>query len=254
MMESTGFLCDSCSEIFHEEIELRTHVAEEHNDLCFAVANYSSSGESDITAISLISDQNKRMKNSTRKMMTSRRRAARLFTCDKCEYTTKIKASMKVHKLVHTVDCPYCQFKTVKQSSLKEHIVSDHQAQMLVPVTGDMVEYVGTAARNEEEFISGDRANQRLLNKITPSEDLLTGEFSYIGDISRPKVIVSKEAVLMTERAFQFLAEAENTKQEDVEEEMIEVEEEQIEVIVPDDAGLMMNEDSNDNTCNWMIV
>ena len=58
-MNVASFLCDLCSEIFPKEIELRKHVKEEHNIICYATAEYSSSGESDKTNLSSItvSDQ-----------------------------------------------------------------------------------------------------------------------------------------------------------------------------------------------------
>ena len=258
-MNSAGFLCDLCSEIFPKEIDLRKHVKEEHNIICYATAEYSSSGESDKTDLSSItvSDQKEISLKMKKSSMRRRRGVAREFTCDKCEYTTKVKASMKVHKLIHTVDCPYCQFKTVKQSSLKEHIMSDHQTQMVMPVMGGMG---GRAvARTGEQFILGDIANQRLLNKITPSEDLLTGEFSYIGDIFKPGVIVSRETVILTSQALQFLTDNAKQKEiQEVEEEMVEIEEQQIEVIVSDEQAreiISQTDDSpSNNIYNWRIV
>ena len=236
-METQGYLCDFCSEIFTEEFELANHVKDDHNLDWLATAEYSSSCESDgdgdqTDRSSLCSDQ-------TRVSLPSsyiRRRAARIFSCDKCDYKTNVKASMKVHKLIHTLDCPYCQFKTVRQHHLKEHIISDHQTKMMKPdkdVWGR-----GAVSKGGEQFILGDIANQRLLNTIRPGQDSHSGDFSYIGDIMKPSVIVSKETMVLTNQALQFLAGlAGQEEAEQMGEQMVEVEESQIEVIVSDECA-----------------
>jgi len=99
-------------------------------------------------------------------------------------------------------------------------------------------------------FILGKIAIQGLLNKLHPSTNMITEEFSYISDNNKPSVIVNKETVDIVNKALQFLAD--NVKQY---EEMVEVEEEQIEVIVPDysASGDVTVDDNHNDMYNWMI-
>merc|ERR550519_2359457 len=121
-MASQGYLCDFCSEIFVEENELRSHVKDDHKIDWYTPTEFSTSSDSnDQSSLSDVSFHSFVMKKKRRSAAP-----ARIFTCDKCDYKTKVKSSMKVHKLVHTLDCPYCEYKTVWQQQLKEHIVTDH--------------------------------------------------------------------------------------------------------------------------------
>ena len=236
-MNSQGYLCDLCSEIFPDESDLKKHIEDEHEDKL--VSEYSSPVESDLAAVL----PTRMFQEVSRKK--SKKRPTRSFSCDKCDYTTMVKSSMKMHMLVHTVDCPYCEFKTVRQSNLKEHIMSDHKTQIFLL---DKRERGGTVTRGGEEFIFGEIANQGLLNKIPQSPNLLTGEFSYIGEVNKPRVIVSTDTIDVTNKAIQFLAEHTNTKQETLED-LLEVEEHHMEVVVADDV---------DNNCNdvysWSVI
>ena len=49
-----------------------------------------------------------------------------LHHCDKCKFTTTIKNSLKMHKLTHAENCPFCSFQAVKLELLRLHILSAH--------------------------------------------------------------------------------------------------------------------------------
>jgi len=261
---SPGFLCDLCSEIFDEEVELKNHVKDEHKVLIVAEA-YSpqplpGTGGDSLDSVELSFPSHARQRLVKKQ---SKRRPAILFSCDKCDYTTKVKASMKVHRLIHTLDCPYCDFKSVRQLNLKEHILSEHKHEMYLPDSREhAADVVGTSNRvvssaaikkgsGQQKFIIGEIANQGLLNKLTPSPNVMTEEFSYIRDINKPSVIVNKETVEIMNKALQFLTD--HTKHVD---ELVEVEEEQIEVIVPDYSarGDAVDDDNHNDVYKWTIV
>ena len=261
LTESQGFLCDLCSEIFDEEIELKSHVKDEHKVLIVAEA-YSPESLPGGGGIETPPPARARIRKVKK---ASKRRPVTIFFCDKCDYTTKVKASMKVHKLVHTLDCPYCEFKSVRQVNLKEHILSEHKNEMYLP-DGKKHDVGGVASCStrggvssggikqgvgQQKFILGEIANEGLLKKLTPGTNVMAEEFSYIRDINKPRVIVNKETVEIMNKALQFLSD--HVKQD---EELVEVEEEQIEVIVPDNSasGDITVDDNHNDVYNWMIV
>jgi len=262
--ESQGFLCDLCSEIFDAEIELKNHVKDEHKVLIVAEA-YSpqplpGTGGDSFDNVELPSPSHASQRIAKK---TNKRRPVTLFCCDKCDYTTKVKASMKVHRLIHTLDCPYCDFKSVRQLNLKEHILSEHKHEMYLPDSRKHgVGVVSTSNRvvssagikkgsGQQKFILGKIANQGLLNKLTLTSNMMTEEFSYIRDINKPSVIVNKETVETMNKALQFLTD--HTKQVD---ELVEVEEENIEVIVPDYSvkGDVAVDDNHNDVFKWTIA
>jgi len=258
---SQGFLCDLCSEIFDEEIKLKDHVKDEHKVLIVAEAYSPQSlsvpgGDGD----EISSPSHARLRIVAKE---SKKRPSTLFYCDKCDYTTKVKASMKVHKLIHTLDCPYCEFKSVRQLNLKEHILSEHKNEMYLPesrhhgvgVVSGSIRGVSSGGvkrgPGQQKFILGKIANQGLLSKLTPGPNMMTEEFSYILDINKPSVIVNRGSVDIVNKALQFLAD--HVKHD---EEMVEVEEEQIEVIVPDysASGDVAVDNNHNDVYNWMII
>ena len=49
-----------------------------------------------------------------------------IHCCEFCPYTTKIKSCMSTHRLTHTLDCPFCPFKTIRSEKLTEHMANKH--------------------------------------------------------------------------------------------------------------------------------
>ena len=241
-MESHGYLCDSCSEIYSAEAELKNHIESEHSSLlCFSTTQCSSSGEESYYVAEVPSpliDQNDESCASVALTGTfvqktvSKRRPTRTYRCDKCDYSTNVKGCLGKHKLTHTLDCPYCLYKTVRQSNLKDHIVADHHTEMFLPKSLSEDEY---QLKGGGQFIYGDIANQSLLNKAHHGLEYLKPEFSYIQDLYKPKVIVDTGSMKLATKALEFLTEYQ-IKRDCNFNEMVEVEENQFEVIVSDES------------------
>ena len=54
------------------------------------------------------------------------RKARVIHSCEFCSYTTKIKSCMNSHRLTHTLDCPFCPFKTIIADRLSDHMANKH--------------------------------------------------------------------------------------------------------------------------------
>ena len=54
------------------------------------------------------------------------RKARVIHCCEFCSYTTKIKSCMNSHRLTHTLDCPFCPFKTIIADRLTDHMANKH--------------------------------------------------------------------------------------------------------------------------------
>ena len=54
------------------------------------------------------------------------RKARVVHSCEFCSYTTKIKSCMNSHRLTHTLDCPFCPFRTIITDRLSDHVANKH--------------------------------------------------------------------------------------------------------------------------------
>ena len=61
-----------------------------------------------------------------RKKMKKPRKPRVIHCCEFCSYTTKIKSCMTTHRLTHTLDCPFCPFKTIRPERLTDHMTNKH--------------------------------------------------------------------------------------------------------------------------------
>lgn len=128
----------------------------------------------------------------------------RLYYCENCDYKTKIKFSMKSHLLTHTLDCPFCPFKTVRQDNyLSQHIKKEHLdskgALKKQWLTGDGDNNVPWHRR---QFFMVDIANNP---KLRSSDD---PQFAYLRHIpdGRQRLVFKGSDVELAQSAHGFLS------------------------------------------------
>ena len=258
-MESDGFLCDLCSEIYEVESELIEHMFDDHEITNYVPTDYLMDNESpesfieidedsedgevetkdldikdaddiviDLTTnnnhddnnaadIQVIGDGDEavssNLKNSNANdpgedvfVAPVKRKRGRpplpkqTYFCEHCDYKTMIKSVMKTHKLIHTMDCPYCPFKTVRENCLTEHIRMEHLdengAEKSLWMQGS-----GGSSWMVKDFLFADLANRNA----TVGFPVSPHSFSYLSQCLRPTIIRNTKNVEIAQSAFDFL-------------------------------------------------
>ena len=129
----------------------------------------------------------------------------RLFFCENCDYKTKNKSCMKSHLLTHTLDCPFCHFKTIRKDNyLSQHIKNEH-----LDSNGDLKSNWLTADRDnnvpwhQRKFFMVDIANNPKLTKTDNDPN-----FSYLKQIpdGRQRLVFKGSDVELAQSAHRFLS------------------------------------------------
>jgi len=131
----------------------------------------------------------------------------RLYYCEHCDYKSKIKNCMRSHILTHTLDCPFCPFKTIpiRQNHLTRHINTHHLDQQGAVKT-TFIETRDEFHWSRKEFLIVD-----ISNKADPGASAELGpEFSYLHQYqssSRPSIIMSRSSseVKLVQSAHSYL-------------------------------------------------
>ena len=115
------------------------------------------------------------------------------YLCQHCDFKTKIKSCIRAHRLTHTMDCPFCLFKTVRKNYLTEHIKAEH------------LDEQGCLKGPKEEasinFFAAELAS-------SPSPLLATAQdpgFSYLRPVLRPSIITNHHDVRIVDAALKYL-------------------------------------------------
>ena len=158
------------------------------------------------------------------KKRTGRPRKPRaILTCEFCSYTTPIKSCMSSHRLTHTLDCPFCQFKTIIPERLTDHLQHKHFDNNNWEQTGPRARKVPALKRDYmkedfifvEEIIDSDTDESQVARQDIDEEQIgrerrdkvtdgdgLDGEFGYL----RPGVIISPSDMVKVYDAYEFIS------------------------------------------------
>ena len=229
-MSTEGHLCHFCSEIYGDEDALWTHVNDSHSesfvhcggqqeeDSAWDDVNHPVPEEIPKPTFQMRPKNEKKVFKYGR---VRRKAPKKLFFCDKCDYETDVKNCLKNHKLTHTYDCPYCHFKTVRPRILTEHMKTVHavvledtteEVELTDPVA-EIIQFLDTNGNDQkmqwghDHFILGDIETSAVVVADQPLEAEPNLDFSYIENLSRPKLITRNDNdVMMMSRAYNYLA------------------------------------------------
>lgn len=115
------------------------------------------------------------------------------YLCQHCDFKTKIKSCIRAHRLTHTMDCPFCYFKTVRKNYLTEHIKAEH--------LDEQGRLKGPKEEANINFIAAELAS-------SPSPLLATAQdpgFSYLHPVHRPSIITNHHDVRIVDAALKYL-------------------------------------------------
>ena len=109
-----------------------------------------------------------------------------LYACDNCNFTTRSKNIIHQHRLIHTLDCPFCPFKTVRENYLTVHIKDKHLDDKGRAKNKWLSEDGGFDLENRD-FIMLDLANHQNVESANNHEE----RFQYLSNyqMRRPSVI-----------------------------------------------------------------
>jgi len=153
-----------------------------------------------------------------KKTLRGKKGGGEMHTCEFCSYTTQTKSCMTSHRLTHTLDCPFCQYKTIIPHRLTAHLRNKHfnnnswdrlgqQSKKTLLLRKDYMkddfifaeEMITYGAGTEEDQ---DEASEDIRGESGDKVDEgQAGEFRYL----RPSVIIASRDIQQVDQAYEFI-------------------------------------------------